>query len=49
MKTDVERRMSTNLLHYGANYCQIVGGAMALAVVVSPRTILALLVCALVA
>lgn len=44
MKTDIERRMSTNLVYYKANYCQFVGTVMALAVLISPRTILATLV-----
>lgn len=44
VKTDLERRMSTNLVYYKANYCQLVGSIMTIAVLVSPRTILATLV-----
>ncbi|KAJ8599477.1 hypothetical protein CTAYLR_004071 [Chrysophaeum taylorii] len=43
LKTDLERRMSTNLLHYRANYCQIVCVLMGFAVVASPRALLAVL------
>lgn len=42
--SDLERRMSTNLLHYKANYCQIVVGVAAAGLLCSPRTILALAV-----
>ena len=36
VKTDVERRMSTNLLHYKPNYCLIFSGVMALGLLASP-------------
>mmetsp|Transcript_17177 Transcript_17177/g.22326 ORF Transcript_17177/g.22326 Transcript_17177/m.22326 type:complete len:192 (+) Transcript_17177:17-592(+) len=42
----LEERMATNLLHYKANYCQIVFGALILSVITSPKTIFALLLSA---
>lgn len=43
VKTDLERRMSTNLLYYRANYCQVVCGLMVFAVVTSPRVLLGII------
>lgn len=43
---DLERRMSTNLLHYKANYCRIFAGIMCVGVFCSPRTLLGLCISA---
>ena len=45
-KTDLERRMSTNLLHYKANYCRIFAGVVVLGLLCSPSSLLAVVAAA---
>ena len=45
-KTDLERRMSTNLLHYKANYCRIFAGVVFLGLICSPSSLLAVVAAA---
>ena len=44
-KADLEQRLCTNLLHYRANYAWIFLAMMGLAVLLSPRTLLVIVLC----
>jgi len=48
IRTDLERRMSTNFLYYKTNYAQIVLALLGLSLLLSPRTVLSLVICGLV-